>query len=411
MADTIIIGAGIAGLTVALAAIKHNPKSRVLILEAYDYVGGRIVTYHKAPNQWEIGAGRIATTHTKVRALMKRYDLTWRPLGGPSEPTAFAALAPIYLDTLRRLSPTILGTHTISELLIKIHGPRTAKAFASLFPYWAEIHRLRADLALTSFAAEMSPAASFGVCAEGLDQIPKQMAAEFTALGGEIWLNTPVKDIKGQTVHLGRSATLERESQKGRELLGKGRTISAPRIILALHADAIANLPSIRWAPARHLRMDPLVRMYAVFPTKPTTWFSAADRIVVPGRVRYVIPIDVKKGSIMISYTDGADARYWMARHATHGLASIQTEVMRYIRTLFPTRHIPDPVLFKVYPWHSGCTYWLPGAYDVAAASREGHVIHDGLYVCGESVSLRQAWIEGALESAEYLCGLLGLTK
>lgn len=394
MADTIVVGAGIAGLTVALAAIKHNPKSRVLVLEAYDYVGGRIVTYHKAPNQWEIGAGRIAATHTKVRALMKRYDLTWRPLGGPAEPTAFAALAPIYLDTLRRLPPAILGTHTIAELLTKIHGPRTAKAFASLFPYWAEIHRLRADLALASFAAEMSPTASFGVCAEGLDQIPKRMAAEFEALGGEIWLNTPVKDIKGQIVHL-----------------GKGRTISAPRIVLALHADAIANLPSVRWAPARHLRMDPLVRMYAVFPTKPTAWFTAADRIVVPGRVRYVIPIDVKKGSIMISYTDGADARYWMARHAAHGTAAVQAEVMRYIRALFPTRHIPDPILFKVYPWHSGCTYWLPGAYDVAAVSRAGHTIRDGLYVCGESVSLRQAWIEGALESAEHLCGLLGLTK
>ena len=402
MADTIVVGAGIAGLTVALAAIKHDPKSRVLVLEAYDYVGGRIVTYHTAPNQWEIGAGRIATTHTKVRALMKRYDLTWRPLGGPSEPAAFAALAPIYLDTLRRLPPAILGTHTIAELL--------TKAFASLFPYWAEIHRLRADLGLASFAAEMSPTASFGVCAEGLDQIPKRMAAEFEAAGGEIWLNTPVKDIKGQIVHL-----------------GKGRTISAPRIVLALHADAIANFPSVRWSPARrqrpaepaalsgsnrpYLRMDPLVRMYAVFPTKPTAWFTAADRIVVPGRVRYVIPIDVKKGSIMISYTDGADARYWMARHAAHGPASIQTEVMRSIRALFPTRHIPDPVLFKVYPWHSGCTYWLPGAYDVAAASRDGHTIRDGLYVCGESVSLRQAWMEGALESATYLCGLLGLTK
>lgn len=391
MADTIIIGAGIAGLTVALAAIKKDPKSRVLVLEAYDYVGGRIVTYHKAPYQWEIGAGRIATTHTKVRALMKRYDLTWRPLGGPSEPTAFAALAPTYLDTLRRLPPAILATHTIAQLLTKIHGPRTAKAFAGLFPYWAEIHRLRADLALASFAAEMSPAATFGVCAEGLDQIPKRMAAEFEAAGGEIWLNTPVKDVRGNTIHL-----------------AKGRTISAPRIVLALHADAIANLPSARWAPSRHLRMDPLVRMYAVF-SKP--WFTAADRIVVPGRLRYVIPIDVKKGSIMITYTDGADARYWMARHAAHGSPAVQAEVMRDIRALFPTRHIPDPVLFKVYPWHSGCTYWLPGAYDVAAASRAGHTIRNGLYVCGESVSLRQAWIEGALESAEYLCGLLGLTN
>ena len=393
MADTIIIGAGIAGLTVALAAIKKAPASRVLVLEAYDYVGGRIVTYHKSPNQWEIGAGRIATSHTRVRALMKRYDLTWTPLAGPSEPVAFAALAPIYLDTLRVLPLNILGRYTIIELLTKIHGPRTAKRFASLFPYWCELRRLRADLALKAFASEMSPAASFGVCLEGLDQIPKRMAAEFTSLGGEIWLNTPVKDIRDDNTIL----------------LGKGRAISAPRIILALHSDAIAALPSIKWSPARHLHMDPLVRMYAVFPTKPTTWFTAADRIVVPGRIRYIIPIDVKKGSIMISYTDGADARYWMARHAAHGIAGIQEEVMRNIRAIFSTRHIPDPILFKYYPWHSGCTYWLPGRYDVAEMSKRAHIVRDGsIYACGESLSMRQAWIEGALESAETVCKLLG---
>ncbi len=205
-------------------------------------------------------------------------------------------------------------------------------------------------------------------------------------------METAAKDIRNQTV-----------------FLAKGRHISAPTIVLALHADAIANLLSVRWAPARHLRMDPLVRMYAAFPGK--AWFSAEDRITVPGRVRNIIPIDVKKGTVMISYSDGADARYWLARMAggEAGKAAIQEKVMADVRALFSTRHIPDPVLFKIYPWYSGCTYWLPGAYDVEAMSRAGHVVRDGVYVCGESVSLRQAWIEGALESAAYLCGLLGL--
>jgi len=384
MADIIIVGAGIAGLTVGLAAIKKRPGARVLILEAYDYVGGRIVTYHKSPHQWEIGAGRIASTHTMLRGLMDTYGLTWKPLANPR--TEFAELAPAYLDTLRLLPESILATHTIFKLLQKIHGQKAAAKFAATFPYWAELHRLRADLALKCFEEEMGAAATFGVCAEGLGQIPKRMAAEFESLGGEIWLNTPVKDVRGQTV-----------------ILSKGRAITAPTIILALHADAIATLPSVRWPAGRHLRMDPLVRIYAVFPTP--TWFTAKDRIIVPGRVRYVIPIDVRKGTIMISYTDGADARYWIARMGDK--AGIQAKIMADIRALFPTRHIPDPVLFKVYPWHSGCTYWLPGTYNVEEVSRSAHTIRDGLYACGESISTRQAWMEGALESADYLCRLL----
>lgn len=411
-ADMVIVGAGLAGLTVGLAALKKNPKSSVVILEAYDYVGGRVVTYHKKPYQWEIGAGRISTSHHLLRGLMKQYGLTWKPIVGKfGEP--FGQLAPIFLDPLRTLAPRTLATHTIAQLLTAIHGPKAAAAYAHLFPYWAEIHRLRADLGLRAFsdcgrakhdhlcagdmspAGEFGPTATFGSCAEGLDQIPKRMAAEFIERGGRIFLETAAKDIKDQTV-----------------ILAKGRRISAPTIVLALHADAIATLPSVRWAPARHLRMDPLVRMYAAFPGK--AWFTADDRITGPGRVRNIIPIDVKKGSVMISYTDGADARYWLARigngsSAAKANAAIQEKVMSEVRALFPTRHIPDPVLFKIYPWYSGCTYWLPGEYDVEAMSRAGHVIRDGLYVCGESVSLRQAWMEGALESATYLCGLLGL--
>ena len=81
--------------------------------------------------------------------------------------------------------------------------------------------------------------------------------------------------------------------------------------------------------------------------------------------------------------------------------------VMKEIRKLFPTRHIPEPILFKIYPWTEGCTYWLTGTYNPIEMSKNAHTIKPGLYCCGESISLRQAWMEGALESAEEVCKLL----
>ena len=114
----------------------------------------------------------------------------------------------------------------------------------------------------------------------------------------------------------------------------------------------------------------------------------------------------------MISYTDGADAAYWIKKPK----GAAQREVMAAIRALLPTHTIPDPTEFHIYPWPSGCTYWLPGSYDPAQMIRESLQLgggpqagpsHGGLYACGESLSLKQAWMEGALDSADDLLRIL----
>ena len=106
----------------------------------------------------------------------------------------------------------------------------------------------------------------------------------------------------------------------------------------------------------------------------------------------------------MISYTDGEDARYWIDKmKKTKDRDGCINEVMKEIRELFPEKTIPNPKEFHMYPWHSGCSFWLPGDYDPVAESKKAHIIDNGIFCCGESFSLRQAWMEGALENAEEL--------
>jgi phytoene dehydrogenase-like protein len=71
--DVVIVGAGIAGLRCGIALAKQ--KKKVCLLEKYGYVGGRVVTYKKHGHQWENGAGRISDAHSKVLALISKYDL------------------------------------------------------------------------------------------------------------------------------------------------------------------------------------------------------------------------------------------------------------------------------------------------------------------------------------------------
>ena len=403
--DMIIVGAGLAGLRVGLETLRKKPSTRICIVEQYGAAGGRMYT---ARQGWEIGAGRIATTHTKVLDLIRHYGLHTVPISnrGGYQVTdrgivnsLFDSLITTWIQPLTSLSPETLGHHTLYQLLTKIHGPTSTRSFAPLFPYWSELHTLRADLAIQSFQAEFGSKAAFVGCVEGLQTIAKRMAADFVDLGGHIKFNTTVTAVRDGTVFV-----------KG------GASLTAPRIVLALHADALRKF-SPKIPALRHLKMEPLVRMYAVFPKpfhgqgrpgKPV-WYKDLPRLVTPGPLRYIIPT---KNAIMISYTDGADAAYWIKKPK----GAAQREVMAAIRALLPTYSIPDPTEFHIYPWPSGCTYWLPGSYDPAQMIRESLQIgespqagpsHGGLYACGESLSLKQAWMEGALDSADDLLRIL----
>ena len=85
----------------------------------------------------------------------------------------------------------------------------------------------------------------------------------------------------------------------------------------------------------------------------------------------------------------------------------LHSKFMKDLRELFPEREIPDPVLFDYYAWPDGVTYWLPGNYDPAKVSREALHPFETIYVCGESFSMRQGWMEGALEHAAELLKLI----
>ena len=190
--------------------------------------------------------------------------------------------------------------------------------------------------------------------------------------------------------------------------------------VLALHAEAVSKIEGVKEINVlSHLKMTPLLRMYAVFPTKKgVSWFSGLNKIVTDSVVRYIIPVDASRGIVMISYTDGKDAAWWMKQDESageHGEDNVKDIVMSEIRKLFPDRRIPDPIFFKQHPWYQGCTYWLPGNYNVEEESHKSlQPLADtmpNLFMCGESFAVKQCWIESALEQADTLVGLAAFQK
>jgi hypothetical protein len=162
--------------------------------------------------------------------------------------------------------------------------------------------------------------------------------------------------------------------------------------------------PLRTWTPLKYLASAPLVRIYAIFPKGPNgrVWFDRMPRTITTNTLRYVIPINPDEGIIMISYTDGLDTRPWFKLADSGDTAALQKKLMNEVRRTFGP-DVPDPLYLKAHPWSVGTTHWKPGTYEVEAMSRAAHVVSPHVFVAGESVSLNQAWIEGALESVETL--------
>ena len=409
MFDVIIVGAGLAGLHCALRISEKNPRLHIAIAEAYGYVGGRATTYTPPEHEhihWEAGAGRIHKSHKIIRYYVERYGLNLIPIS-PKEnwvkEGANGTIGNIWRECsefivtfLSGLKPQILATNTIQELLEKTHGKTLANQLLAHFPYKSEVATLRADLAIQSFQNEMGTNKDFFVIQEGFSALAKAMHKELESRGVRFLFHHRLSQIT--------------KNSFGKTLCNfEGASLKANRVILALDSHSLKQISPFSNLPAlKHLKMEPLLRTYAVFKrSRRPVWFSGFNNIVTDSPIRHIIPINPSNGTIMISYTDGADTKQWTDILASKGEKALEKEIMKNIRKLFPSIVIPDPIFFKAHNWPTGCTYWLPGLYNPKEISKKimrplPNTLHN-VHVCGESFSMRQAWVEGALEHSEAM--------
>ena len=395
---TIVVGAGIAGLWLAEQLQKRGDDD--IVLEQDKRIGGRIAT---SKHGYEIGAGRLATDHTMTMALVKRFGLETIPLGhevawkavgdekavgdAVEENTFAEAWAPV-VATLSKTPAKTQATETLRSLATKTLGPTMTNSILAQFGYRAETDTLRADLGIRAFQNEMGADTSFVVVKGGLSQLTNGLAANLN-----VRLGITVKDVKHE--------------EGVYQVITSNKRYECDRVILAMPVPALKKLPCLRrFRTLDYLQMKPLTRIYAQTVGPGSAPAFLTKRLITDSPLRYIIPVRPDKGLIMISYVESQDTEFWWGLKGPALIAKLQKE----LKQLFPTEQIPEFKWARAYEWSGGCTYWIPGEYDPAVESRRAMKPlpkMPRLHLCGESFSLRQAWIEGALEHAAALLNLL----
>lgn len=406
MYDFIIIGGGISGFYCGLELIKH--KKNVLICEKYKNLGGRIDTFHENSYKWESGAGRISEKHSLLLNLMKHYKeplhkisaaLNYKKDGNSCiEPNLFEPNIKVFFEPLEKLDSKILSNSTLKDLCIQIHGKEKTEEFFDRFPYRAETEILRADLGLKSFKKEMGSHEGYYVAVNGLHSLIEKMEKDFISKGGKVLTNYECFNISDKKEYIETNFYIGPRSVRIRPT----QSLQSKKVICAMTSETLKQILFFKnFKTLNYLKMEPLLRIYAVY---DHCWFSQYNRIVTKTPIRYFLPINYKEGSAtaMISYTDSRDTNKFHSILKKFGEESLGRHIQNLLKELFGP--IPEYKFFKAHYWKYGATYWLPGNYNPHEESKKSlKPFESEVYVVGESFSLKQAWIEGALEQCKKL--------
>ena len=450
--DYVIVGAGISGLYTAYELCKKYPSAKICILEATNYIGGRLHSIKYDGLIMDSGGARFNTEQHRIISLIKEVglwdkvipisgDTTYIPINDLPNTDAsmelkdkfpsiddFILFMKNYIKEKKIKRDTLINS-TILDFAVEHFSkeyPKIKQHLTNIYPYYSELGVLNAVEGINLFSNEFSDKTKYYILNGGLEQLADTIYDKLLELKKtnkcniDIYKETPLLEISEglclrnrQTGHVITTNKQDKNNDKIK--------FTANKLILTIPKNKLLQIKitmnSIKNDNDRIDRIDklfkninsvqnePLYRIYARYPLDKKThkvWFDGIGKISTNLPIKYIIPVNYEKGLIMISYTDSKFAKYWF-KQVSEG--TFEVTLNNQLNLLFPEIDIPKAKWFKHCPWISGAGYWKKG-YDrknIMPQIIEALGRHKNLYICGENYSSHQAWVEGALETSDMV--------
>jgi len=428
--DIAIVGGGISGLYFLYQIIKKSEKGKkklsIHLYEKSDVFGGRISTFQKKiQNQtypFEAGAARFCKNkHLRFYRLIQEFRLKKYLVPGsaniqfiPSSQKYFTN--PTYRKIAQK-SPYDFIQKVISKSALfskqimmkysfidfvkkkKLLTSEEATYLLDSFGYSGEINSMNAYNALHMFKTDLNKKYTYYSLSCGLSHLIDKMIQYIKTKSAKY----------GHHIILHKNSSIINVTKKNHFLCkiqdhvkNEIKYVTAKKIVFAIQKAGLLQLSLLRpYQKLLHsVDAKSLCRIYMIFQRGTSCeCMNDLSKITTDTQNRYLIPLDKKNGSVMISYTDSTYADHLYQYYEKYGTAKLESYILdSWSSTLH--RNIPKPIFTKVCYWKEGIAMWKPKHNSLLISKKVRNPMKN-VYIIGENYSLNQAWIEGALQTCD----------
>jgi hypothetical protein len=402
MYDYVIVGGGISGLYMYMNLLQKT--SNICLLEKNDYFGGRIKQYNEKILGKNIsfpeGAARFNNNHKKVIKLLKKFDLFDSQTSKVSSDIEF-------IDTENEFSNKFNGENGfkyINSVLEKSNNydkhelqNMTFQELAQKILKKTELEFMLKSSGYTGQLKNMNSYDAIHLFDKGIRIDMKYYVGVFQRLIDSLLLYLHKHNA---TLKLKVNVLDIVNNNETYDIYIKNKIIHCRNIICCVPKFSLLNFTCI--SPIKELleksvTCKPLCRVYAIFDENDIWFENLKKKVVVNNQLRYIIPIDIKKGLIMISYTDDVYTKYW--NKIKNNQAKLKNSIVKLVNKTFDIQ-INEPRKVYVCYWDCGVAFWNKNMDSISISKKITNPI-DNMFICGENYSRNQSWVEGALESCD----------
>jgi protoporphyrinogen oxidase len=393
--DAIIIGGGITGLSIAYRFIDSYKK--ILLIESTGRLGGRVNTIKdKNGLIYEAGAGRISENHNKTLNLIEELGFTDQLIKLPQnidyiidnkkEKVDIPELIKGVLEEYKKIKDKIkIDDINFFQLCIDTIGFDKAELFKNVFGYDAEFMKMNARVTLDLFIKDYGLDPTYFILQNGLEQLIKKME---TLVNKENYITIKKKEELLE-IYDDQTILTDKDIYNFDNLIIAIPQAQLLKINIFQDIDIFESVEDV-----------PLLRIYAKYPLNSDgeIWFKNINRTITNNYIRHIIPVNYENGLIMISYIDSEYAEMWNDSSSNSNI--ITERLHKEIKKLFNIEP-PKPEYIKFYYWSNGLHVWKPGFnYHKLYKEIMKPYYEQPVFICGESFSKNQGWIEGCLETS-----------